>query len=360
MPRDKVLIIEDEIAVREVIRRFLEAKGYEVMETGTCAEAERLWRAGPDIAVLDYSLPDGNALQLLPRLKALDAAIPVIILTGHGSIDLAVEAIKLGAEQFLTKPTELATLAVVIQRGLENQRNRLQQLADKSRIPRDVVDPFLGNSDAIRRLAETAKKVVSSDSPVLIQGETGTGKGVLARWLHRHGPRSAEPFVDLNCGGFSRELLETELFGHERGAFTGAVQTKVGLLEVAHKGIVFLDEIGDVDLQIQPKLLKVLEEKQFRRLGDVRDRRVDIRLIAATHQDMAKLVRDKRFRGDLYFRISTIPLTTPSLRDRVEDIPILAAHLLDQLRLDLGVGTVELSSEAMRALQSYSWPGNIR
>jgi DNA-binding NtrC family response regulator len=223
------------------------------------------------------------------------------------------------------------------------------------------VNPFLGRSPVIRRLAEVCAKVVTAESPVLIHGETGTGKGVLAHWFHENGPRSAEPFVDLNCGGLSRELLESELFGYEKGAFTGAVQTKAGLLEIAHKGTVFLDEIGDVDLQIQPRLLKVLEEQRFRRLGDLRDRRVDVRLIAATHRDIVHLIREKAFRSDLYFRINTIPLTTPALRERIEDIPMLAQYLLDRLPRDLGTGrSIELSDGAMRALQSYPWPGNIR
>jgi DNA-binding NtrC family response regulator len=305
-------------------------------------------------------LPDGNALDLIPRLKAVDPSIPLIILTGFGSIDLAVEAVKLGADHFLTKPTELSTLSLMIQRCIENQRNRQKQIAEKSLLRRKTLDPFLGSSAAITRIAETAKKILSSDSPVLIQGETGTGKGILARWLHQNGPRSASPFVDLNCGALSRDLLETELFGHERGAFTGAVQTKTGLFEIAHKGTVFLDEIGDVDLQVQPKLLKVLEDKQFRRLGDVRDRRVDVRLIAATHQDMARRVREQSFRSDLYFRISTIPLTTPPLRERVEDVPVLANNILGHLGTDLGTGPVDISPGAMRMLQSYFWPGNIR
>lgn len=222
------------------------------------------------------------------------------------------------------------------------------------------MDPFLGTSPAIRRMSELVHRVVSTDSSILILGETGTGKGVLARWLHDNSSRAAEAFVDLNCGGFTRDLLETELFGHEKGAFTGAVQAKVGLLEIAHKGTVFLDEIGDVDVQVQPKLLKVLEDKQFRRLGDVRDRRVDIRLIAATHHDMGKLVRGKSFRSDLYFRISTIPLTTPPLRERTEDIPVLANYFLERLATDLGVNRAELSPKALTSLQSYAWPGNIR
>ena len=222
------------------------------------------------------------------------------------------------------------------------------------------MNPFLGKSAAIRRMSELAHRIVSTDSSVLILGETGTGKGVLARWLHDNSARSAEAFVDLNCGGFTRDLFETELFGHEKGAFTGAVQAKVGLLEIAHKGTVFLDEIGDVDVQVQPKLLKVLEDKQFRRLGDVRDRRVDIRLIAATHHDMTKLMRGKSFRSDLYFRISTIPLTTPPLRERIEDITLLANYFLERLALDLGANDTELSQKALGALESYPWPGNIR
>jgi DNA-binding NtrC family response regulator len=361
MLKDKILLVEDEPAVQDAIGSFLKIRNYEVLVTGTCAEAEKIANSvRPDAIVLDYCLPDGNAIDLMPRLRAVDLTVPLIILTGFGSIDLAVEAVKLGAEHFLTKPIELATLCLIIQRCIENQKNRRKQMAEKSQQRRSTLEPFVGTSDAITRLADTAAKVLSSDSPILIQGETGTGKGVLARWLHQNGPRSSFPFVDLNCGALSRDLLETELFGHERGAFTGAVNSKTGLLEIAHKGTVFLDEIGDVDVQVQPKLLKVLEEKQFRRLGDVRDRRVDIRLIAATHQDMARLVRDKTFRSDLYFRISTIPLITPPLRERVEDIPVLVAQLLASLTSDLGTGTFDISPGAMRLLQSYVWPGNIR
>jgi DNA-binding NtrC family response regulator len=361
MGKDRVLIVEDDEAVRLAMVGYLEHKGFETVGCQNCEEAERYLKSfQPEIAILDYNLPDGNALELMSRLHAVDSLIPIIILTGYGSIELAVQAVKQGAEQFLTKPPDLPTLSVLIQRLIENRRARQKQSAERVRRGRDQMDPFLGTSSAVRKLSEVAHKVVATDSSVLILGETGTGKGVLARWLHDHGSRAAEAFVDLNCGGFTRDLLETELFGHEKGAFTGAVQAKSGLLEIAHKGTVFLDEIGDVDMQVQPKLLKVLEEKQFRRLGDVRDRRVDIRLIAATHNDMAKLVRGKTFRSDLYFRISTIPLGTPALRDRFEDIPILANYLLERLSSDLGLNPVELSPTAISTLQSYSWPGNIR
>jgi DNA-binding NtrC family response regulator len=359
--KKKVLIIDDEAGVRFGIRDFLEAKGYEVGEAETCETAQDSFRAfQPDAVIVDYRLPDGNALELLPRLREIDPDVPLIVLTGHGSIDLAVRAVKEGAEQFLTKPVELPALAVILKRALENQRNRKQQLARTSRESREVIDPFLGSSPAIRALARQAESVVATDSPILIQGETGTGKGVLAAWLHAHGARADEAFVDLNCSGLSRELLETELFGHEKGAFTGAVASKVGLLEVAHRGTVFLDEIGDLDIQVQPKLLKVLEEKKFYRLGDVRERRVDIRLVAATHRDLGTLVREGKFRSDLYFRISTIPLLVPRLRERLEDILPLARHLLERCAADLGRGDVTLSAEAAEALQAHSWSGNIR
>jgi len=359
--RQRVLLVDDEPAVRFGVCDFLRGRGFEVVEAESCAEAEAAFRkAPPDIAIVDYSLPDGNALELLPRFREMDPSVPVVILTAHGSVDLAVKAIKEGAEQFLTKPVQLEALAVILERLIENQRNRQQQMARRSRLARELRDPFLGESAAIRALAAEARKVAASDSPVLIQGETGAGKGVLARWLHENGPRSEDAFVDLNCAGLSREFLETELFGHEKGAFTGATAAKPGLLEVAHRGTVFLDEIGDVDLQVQPKLLKVLEEKQFRRLGDVRDRRVDIRLLTATHQSLGELVREKKFRSDLYFRISTIPLTVPSLRERPEDIPILAERVLESLAARSGHAKITIAEDAARSLSGYAWPGNIR
>ena len=277
-----------------------------------------------DLVTLDYSLQDGNALDLLPRLKAIDAGVPILLLTANGSIELAVRSIQLGAEQFLVKPLNLPALLVVLDRTVENQRNRRKELANATRDqPRRSLDLFLGLSPAIRRMEEQAHRAASAESPILIQGETGTGKSELARWLHRHSSRASESMLELNCGGFTREFLETELFGHEKGAFTGAVTAKVGLLEAAHRGTVFLDEIGDMDLQIQPKLLKALEEKRFRRLGDIHDRKVDFRLIAATHQNLEVLVQERLFRADLFYRVSAIQLVMPALAERIEDIPAM-------------------------------------
>ena len=359
--RNKILLIDDEPSIRFGIKKFLEAKGYEITEGDSCRRAEDLLKKiRPDAAIIDYMLPDGTALDLLPIFKSFDPSPAIIVLTGHGSIELAVRAIKEGAEHFITKPVELPALQVILERLLENQRSRQKELAVRTRQAREANNPFLGVSTAIRKLEEQAGKIVQADSPVLIQGETGSGKGILARWLHEHSNRKEEAFVDLNCAGLTREFLESELFGHEKGAFTGAVSSKPGLLEVAHRGTVFLDEIGDVDLNIQPKLLKVLEEKRFRRLGDVKDQLVDIWLIAATHQELATTVRENRFRSDLYFRISTIPLVVPPLRQRPEDIPIIAKQLLDSIAAARGKTDVRLSPEAMGELQKYSWPGNIR
>jgi DNA-binding NtrC family response regulator len=361
MGKGQILVVDDEPGVRFGIREFLEAKGFAVDEAATCEAAESIFgRRRPDAAILDYYLPDGNALELLPTLRALDASVPLVVLTGHGTIDLAVRAMKEGADHFLTKPVELPALLVILERLIETQRTRQRQEAGGRREERRRIDPFALPSTAMHRLAEDAERVALSDSPILLLGETGSGKGILARWLHETSPRSREAFVDLNCASLSRELLETELFGHEKGAFTGASAAKEGLLEVAHRGTLFLDEIGDVDPAVQPRLLKVLEEGRFRRLGDVRDRQVDVRLIAATHVDLAAAVREKRFRSDLFFRISALPLVIPPLRERPEDVPVLAAMLLERIALDLGRRGLQLSPEAMASLQGYGWPGNTR
>jgi DNA-binding NtrC family response regulator len=361
MTRTRILLVDDEPGVRLGMRGYLTAHGFDVDEAQSIAEAQEVFRTHrPDVAVVDYRLTDGTALELLPRLKEIDAAVPLVVLTGHGSIELAVQAVKEGAEQFLTKPVELAVLKVVLERLVAQRRERQRLRADLSRTARASVDPFLGTSVAIQNLRAEAERMQHSDSPVLVTGETGSGKSVLARWLHEGGPRADAPFVDLNCAALSRDLLDSELFGHEKGAFTGAVANKQGLLEVADRGTLFLDEIGDMDLTVQPKLLKVLEEKRFRRLGDVRDRRVDVRLIAATHQDLGTATREKRFRSDLYFRVSTLILHVPALRERPEDIPVLARSFLAEMGTARGRGGVGLQPDAETALMRYAWPGNIR
>jgi DNA-binding NtrC family response regulator len=357
MQRHRILVVDDSESIRSALRSYLTSQGYEVHEADSCQAAlESFARGQPDAVITDYLLPDGTALDLLAQLKGA----PSVVLTAHGSIDLAVRAIKEGAEHFLTKPIELPALLVVLRRLLEGERARRRDAAFRASSSRRPVDPFLGTSAAVRRLAEEAKLVLQSESPILITGPTGSGKGVLAAWLHANGSRAEEAFVDLNCAGLAPQFLESELFGHERGAFTGAVAAKQGLFEVAHRGTLFLDEIGDVDPAVQPKLLKVVEERRFRRLGEVRDRTVDVRLIAATHQELPQLVRERKFRGDLYFRISALPLAVPSLGERLGDLPALARSLLERIGADLGRPQLTLTEAAEQALCAFSWPGNVR
>jgi DNA-binding NtrC family response regulator len=359
--RNRILVVDDDPVIRFSIRNYLELRGMHVNEAESVQTAkEKFAVATADAAVVDFSLPDGDGLELLEHIKNVDPAVPVIVLTGQGSIELAVRAIKEGADQFLTKPVELHALHTLLVRALENKRFRQQSLVNQSKAERERLNPFLGKSAAIRRLEEMARRIVRSESPILIQGETGSGKGVLAKWIHDNSPRADEVFMDLNCAGLEREFLETELFGHERGAFTGAVHAKQGLLEVANRGTVFLDEIGDIDVTVQPKLLKVLEAHQFRRLGDVHDRTVDIRLISATHRDLKELVRQQRFREDLFFRITIIPIRIPPLRERREDIALLANDMLARIAAERGCDRVELDGTALTMLEHYAWPGNIR
>ena len=356
-----MLLVDDDDIARASLRAMLARGGHEVVEAQSCATAVGAFNERrPDLALLDYRLPDGNGVELVRTLRGLDRELPCLVLTGHGTIDLAVQAIKEGAEQFLTKPIKHDVLDTMVARLLERSANRHRARARDARDARDEVDPFAGRSAAIRALAEDAERIASASSPILILGETGVGKGVIARWLHRTGSRRNEPFIDLNCAGLQKELLESELFGHERGAFTGAVSAKQGLIEMAHRGILFLDEIGDMDLTVQPKLLKVLEEKRFRRVGEVREREVSIRLIAATHHDLGARVNEGGFRRDLYFRVGTLPLLVPPLRERREDLPDLARALAKRIGQELGRPDVRISDEAIDALARHSWPGNVR
>ena len=358
---DRLLVVDDEPAVRRPLELFFVGRGYEVLTAGSCAQAAAVFdAAAPDLVLLDYALPDGDGLELLRRMKGQDASVPVLVLTAHGSIDLAVQAVKEGAENFLTKPVELPALLVMVERLMDVRRLRRVSEAGRSRTDRRRPEPFLGESAVVRRLSEQAARVAVASTPVLIRGETGSGKGVLARWLHDNGPRAAQPFVDLNCAGFSRDLLESELFGYQKGAFTGAVAAKPGLMELAHHGTLFLDEIGDVDLPVQAKLLKAVEEMRWRRLGDVHDRRVEFRLIAATHRDLDAMVGEERFREDLYYRIRGVELRVPPLRERGGDVILLAREFLERIRLDLGRPEMRLSAAAERVLLGHGWPGNVR
>ncbi|HTJ84152.1 MAG TPA: sigma-54 dependent transcriptional regulator [Polyangiaceae bacterium] len=343
--------MEDHPGVRFAMAGALRRAGLEVIEADSCATAALGVQARPDVVIADFCLPDGDALELLPLVRTVDPSIPVYVVTGHGTIDLAVRAVKRGAEDFLTKPVDLQTIGTLVRSAAEKRHARSSGTRLRPALP------FVPRSPAMQRVEEQVEKVRDRDCTVLLLGETGTGKSVLARRIHEIGASGDGPFVDINCAGLSRDFVESELFGHERGAFTGAHTAKVGLFDAANGGTLFLDEIGDVDVTVQPKLLKVLEEKRFRRMGDVRERSVELRLLAATHIDLLAAVGQKLFRADLYYRVSTVTIRLPPLRARREDIVPLASYMLTKL----AAGTeAVLSPDAKEALLEHSWPGNLR
>jgi DNA-binding NtrC family response regulator len=285
----RLFLVDDEPGARLSMRDFLERRKFQVEEMSTLGATLSAFRSRPPAAVIiDNRLPDGNAIDVLPRLKQLAPGVPVIILTGYASVELAVQAMQAGADHFLVKPIDLVVLSNVVVRAISEKQARGRRATDRER-QQELFDPFIGISPAIQTLREQASKLTDSDTTIVIHGETGTGKGILARWLHRQGTRAPHPFVELNCAALSPEFLATELFGHGKGAFTSAVSSKTGLLETADHGTMFLDEIGDMGLQVQSMLLKVLEEKRFRRMGETRERYVDVRLLCATHQDLSQL-----------------------------------------------------------------------
>ena len=352
MKRHRILLVDDEVSIRFGLSEVLREHGYVVDEAATAAEAREAVRSlRPDAILVDHELPDGDALDLIPLFLDIDPQLPVLVMTGHASIELAVSAVKAGAEHFLTKPVDIEALLILIEREIGHRERRRRQTASERRDPMRAPQPFLGASNAVRSLEKSARKLAESDSPVLILGEPGTGKKVLARWLHENGPRAGSAFVDLHCAGLIGEVLESELFGDAAGT---------GLLDLANRGTLFVDEIADLDPRIQPRLLEVLETKRYRRVQEDPDLSVDIRLIAATHHNLAATVREGRFHSELYFRIETVPLHVPALRERPQDIPPLAHVMVDELAKDLGRGAVELTASALEALQSYRWPGNLR
>ncbi len=361
MNQNRVLVVDIDPVIRSGICNFLISRGFDVIEASSYEGAKQQFgKVVPDAAILDLCQPNGDAKQLVKHLRGIKPKLPLLALAGHASYNPSSHMVREEADQVFTKPVELWELHDALVRLLARQKPATSSAVSHRKLPHENVNPFLGTSAPIRGLHEIAKRVLSSESPILLQGETGAGKGVLANWIHRNGPRAEQPFLDLNCAGLSRELLESELFGHEKGAFTSAVVAKQGLLEVSNHGTVFLDEIGDIDLQVQPKLLKVLEDRVFRRLGDVRDRAVDIRLISATHRDLLDLVRQHKFRPDLYFRVNIIFLKVPPLRDRVEDIAVLAQQLLRSIARQCGRAEIHMSNGGLSALERYPWPGNIR
>jgi two-component system response regulator AtoC len=363
MPNQKanILIIDDQPSVRFGLRSLLEAEGYRVMEAEDGQQAlALLTENAPQLILLDLRLPDTDGLDLLPRIKAIDDDVPVIILTAHGTIETAIRALKSGAENFLTKPPDAEGFLILIARTLEQGRARRDRLLIGLAEARVAAEYFLGQSDMTLRIHHTIERLAPSDSTVLLQGETGTGKGMVAHLIHRFSERREKPFVTINCAGLNRELLESELFGHEKGAFTGAVSNKPGLLELAHEGTIFFDEIAEMEASIQAKVLHVLEQQKFRRVGGVQEKQVDVRVIAATNKNLLGEIKRARFREDLFYRLSVMPITMPPLRDRREDILPLVQHFITHFNQKLNRRVQGLTPKAELLLESYNWPGNIR
>jgi DNA-binding NtrC family response regulator len=358
---DKILIADDQASVRFGLRNLLEAEGYRVVEAETgAATLAALTAEAPQLVLLDLRLPDMDGLTLLPQLRAIDDEVPIIILTAHGSIEAAIRALQSGAENFLTKPFDADGLLILIARTLEQSRARRTRLLIGLAQEQVAAEYFLGHSETVRRIHSTVEKLAESDTTVLLQGETGTGKGMVANLIHRLSTRRDKPFVLINCAGLSRELLESELFGHEKGAFTGAITSKQGLLELAHQGTVFFDEIAEMEPAIQARLLNVLERKRFRRVGGVQEKEVAVRIIAATNRDLKQEVKAGRFREDLFYRLGILPITLPPLRERREDILPLTAHFIAYFNQKLNRRVTGVTAKAEALLLHYAWPGNIR
>jgi len=360
MPDRRILVIDDDADVLAGLEALLNHTGWVVGTAATGKDGlKKFAELSPDIVLLDVDLPDASGIDLLDQMKAYSEETPVIVMSGVGTIDIAVAAMRKGAETFLTKPYDIENLELVLEQASKLVVLR-RELAALRRSARNSETRIRGVSAAAAELRDMIERIASAPSPVLLQGESGSGKGVVARIIHDRSLRAKAPFVDLNCAGFSKELFESELFGHERGAFTDAGSAKQGLLEIATGGTVFLDEIGELELPIQARLLKALEEKRFRRVGGVRDIHVDIRLIAATNRNLTEEVEAGRFRKDLFYRLNVVRIEIPPLRRRLEDIPILAEEIVGKLSLELLSEATALSDRAMQKLMSYSWPGNVR
>jgi len=365
-----ILIVEDEATLARNIGLYLQRHGFETEIAGSAEEGlQRLDAFKPDAVLLDLRLPDMDGLTALARMRAAESRLLVILITAHGTVETAVEAMKAGAYDFLTKPVALSKLKLLLDKALGEQRRDGALSYYREREAQSAgLDKMLGESEAmlalrrkIAQVLDAERQLIDADAPAaLVTGETGTGKELVARALHFSGPRRDRPFVEINCTSIPAPLLESELFGHERGAFTDARERKLGLVETAAGGTLFLDEIGDMDPGLQAKLLKLLEEKTVRRLGSLRDQKVDVRIVAATHRPLDALVRDGKFRADLYFRLRVVELAVPPLRARGADVLLLARHFLDFHGRRYGRPGLRLSADAEARLIAHDWPGNVR
>ena len=353
----RMLVVEDDKALSEVICDELRARGHMAVAAETVAEGrEQLKQSDFEVALVDLMLPDGSGIDILRQMREDDLPMEAIVLTGYATVSTAIEAMKLGAYDYVTKPARMEEIEVLVQKAAEKARLRRENVSLKVRLAhQDGGQGIVTEDAAMKDLLATVERVAPADLPVLVQGETGTGKELVARAVHRLSPRAAEPFVAINCGAVPENLLESELFGHEKGAFTGALIRKPGLFEVADRGVLFLDEVGEIAPSVQIKLLRALESKEFFRVGGTRPVRSDVRLVSATNKDLKHATQIGEFREDLFYRLNGVTLRLPPLRERREDVALLARHFVDRFGPEK-----KLTARALQALQQYSWPGNVR
>jgi two-component system response regulator PilR (NtrC family) len=358
----RILVVDDEPSMREMLAIMLFKEGYEVMVAESRAAAARVFAQGPvDMVVTDVKLPDGDGIEILRHVKAASPQTVVVVMTAFGSTETAVAALKLGAHDYLVKPFDVEELKIVVRGALESQQLKEENVRLRAELDaRHGVDRIVAASPAMAAVVAMVRSVAPTASTVLITGESGTGKEVVAQAIHSLSPRKGAPFVSINCGALPEALLESEMFGHVRGAFTDAHKNKEGLFETAHRGTLFLDEVGEMPLPMQVKLLRALQERTIRRVGGNEEIEVDVRVIAATNRNLEGLVQEKRLREDLYYRLNVIPIRLPPLRERREDIPILARHFLERFGREADRRVTGISEEAMARLLGYSWPGNVR
>jgi len=358
----RILVVDDEMIVCESCKRILEEEGYEVEIALSGKEAFEKMRAAPfDIVITDLKMPGVDGMEVLRTFRAEYPDVIVIMITGFSTVETAVEAMKLGAFDYIPKPFTPDEVSIVVKKAIEKKSLLLENIYLRQELQEKYgFHNIVGKSKKMQEIYRIIAKVAMTDSTVLIFGQSGTGKELIARAIHFNSPRRDKQFVPVDCAVLSENLLESELFGHIRGSFTGAVTTKPGLFEVADGGTVFLDEVGNISLAIQAKLLRVLQEREFTPVGGTKAKKVDIRLIAATNKDLEKMIKEETFREDLYYRLHIVPITLPSLKDRQEDIPLLAVHFLKKYAEEMGKTIRGFTPEAMEKLMRYPWPGNVR
>lgn len=363
MKSNRILIVEDESSLRTALFRILDRKGYSVITANRIEEAHVVIQGDSqiDMALVDLNLPDGDGMEFMDVLKKQHPNCEIIILTGHGSIETAIKATQKGAFHFVTKPFNIDELMSLVEKAMTHKKLTHENQQLKSALKsKQKFDKIVGNSDAIRHVMDLVERVADSDSTVLVTGESGTGKELIARAIHFSSPRSTGPFIPINCGAIPSELLESELFGHVKGAFTGAISNRVGRFEMADGGTLFLDEIGDLEPNLQVKILRALQERSFEPVGSTKTVQVNVRVITATNVDLEKAVLNGSFREDLFYRLNVIPIQIPALRERKTDIPLLLSHFLESYGRTKGRNLAGFTSEALDCLINYAWPGNIR